>query len=73
MLLMIEKVTKKASVVGVPEIRYSDSVTAAVMLIVYFPQLTRCGNMFLVSLYRRTHCRNRQIGGRAVRKPRSRE
>lgn len=40
---------------------------------VYFPQFTRCGKTLRVSLYRRIHCRNRQMAGNVVRKPRRRE
>lgn len=53
--------------------RYSDNITAAKIVMPYFPPLTKCGKMFLVSRYRRMHCNARQTGGRAEKKPSRRE
>lgn len=50
MLLMHEKVMYKARLVRVPLIRYSDRIMDAMMVMVYFPALARCGKMLPVSL-----------------------
>lgn len=49
MLFSREKVMNSASFCLVLSMRYIDSVTAAMMDIVYFPPLARCGKTFLVS------------------------
>lgn len=49
-LFMREKVMNSARWPFVAWIRYMDSVMADMMVIVYFPQLTRCGKMLRVSL-----------------------
>jgi hypothetical protein len=48
--LSVEKQMNKARFDMVPFMRKRESVTAAIIDIVYFPPLTRCGKMFLVSL-----------------------
>ena len=50
MALITEKVINRARLALVPLMRYKESMTAAVMLMLYLPQLTRCGKTFRVSL-----------------------
>jgi hypothetical protein len=47
---MVENAIKRPRFVVDPLMRYMDKVTAARILMLYLPQLTRCGKMFLVSL-----------------------
>lgn len=49
-LLIKENVTRSARFVRLLWMRYTDKVTPAMMVIVYLPQLTKCGKMFRVSL-----------------------
>jgi hypothetical protein len=46
---MVAKAMKKLRLVWVSPMRYKLSHTAVRMVMVYLPQLTRCGNTFRVS------------------------
>jgi hypothetical protein len=52
-----------------PPRRYSERVTAVDIVNRYFSRLARCGKACRESQKRRMHWKDRQIAGRAARKP----